>query len=156
MRESRLTTSYKLVPVVAEHADDLWERDNSLATAERGSMKKEYIVNMARLGRSFSLLTNGTLIASGGLFKIWDGMAEAWFIPSELIKPHRRQVVKQLRDHIDQLSVENDYRRLQATSRSDFSAGQRFLEFLGFEREGLLRKYGPDGADHYLYARVNG
>tara|TARA_Y100000310_G_scaffold74344_1_gene70458 strand:- start:218 stop:667 length:450 start_codon:yes stop_codon:yes gene_type:complete len=147
-------TDYRIVEFVPEHADDLWEREDSLATAERGLMKREIIVNMARAGHAFSLLTKGHLIAAGGIFPIWDGFGEAWFIPSNLIKAHKRQVIEQLREHVERLSREDGYRRLQATARTDFAVGQRFLEFLGFEREGRLRKYGPDGADHYLYARL--
>lgn len=32
--------------------------------------------------------------------------------------------------------------------------GWRWLELLGFEREGVMIKYGQDGKDYYLYARV--
>lgn len=155
MRASRHTTDYRLVPFITEHADDLWKRPGPLAYAERGAgMKRELVARMAQLGHSFSLLTNGHLVASGGVYPIWEGMGEAWFIGSELVKPHRRRVVMQLREHIDELTTDNNYKRVQATARTDFKVAQRFLEFLGFEREGLMRRYGPDGADHYLYARL--
>lgn len=29
-----------------------------------------------------------------------------------------------------------------------------WAEFLGFQKEGLMRKFGRDGSDHYLYARI--
>jgi hypothetical protein len=43
--------------------------------------------------------------------------------------------------------------KLVATSRCDFAAGCRWLEMLGFERAGLLERYGGDSVDHVLYAR---
>jgi hypothetical protein len=30
----------------------------------------------------------------------------------------------------------------------------RFIGWLGFENEGLMRKFGLDGTDYYRYARV--
>lgn len=45
-------------------------------------------------------------------------------------------------------------RRIEATTEADFAQGRRWLELLGFQSEGIMRKYGPDGADHVRYARV--
>jgi hypothetical protein len=43
---------------------------------------------------------------------------------------------------------------IKETARADAPKARRFLEFLGFEREGLLKAYGPDGADHVLFAKI--
>jgi hypothetical protein len=45
-------------------------------------------------------------------------------------------------------------RRFQMSVRADFGPGIRWAKLLGFEPEGVLSKYGPDGADHILYAKV--
>ena len=42
--------------------------------------------------------------------------------------------------------------RVQATVLKENKKAIKWIEFLGFEREGLMRKY--VGGDHYLYARV--
>lgn len=154
MRASKPTTSFKVVDFVPEHADDLWERNSTLATADRGFMTKDNVKAMALKGHAFSLLTNGHLVFSAGIFPIWDGMGEAWVVPSDLIRQYKREFVRYVRGYMDQLAKENSYHRIQATARSDFPQGQRFLEFLGFTREGLMHRYGPDGSDHYLYARL--
>lgn len=44
--------------------------------------------------------------------------------------------------------------RVQAHALADFELAHRWLEFLGFEREGLLRKFTPSGADVFLFART--
>ena len=41
---------------------------------------------------------------------------------------------------------------LQAIVRSDFKDAHKLAKFLGFESEGLMRKYGPDGSDYERYA----
>lgn len=44
--------------------------------------------------------------------------------------------------------------RLQAMANANCEPAWRFLEALGFEREGLLRGYGPNGEDRFMYGRV--
>ena len=145
---------YKLVDFVPGHADDLQSRPDVQKYAEVGAMKNDTIKQMAVAGQAFSLLTNGHLIASGGVYPIWSGFGEAWFLSSGMGAKHKRPVIVQLKKHIDALSKEHEYHRLQATARKDWKVAQRFLEFLGFEREGLMRNYGPDNSDHFLYARI--
>lgn len=45
------------------------------------------------------------------------------------------------------------YERLSANTPVECN-GWKWLERLGFEREGTMLKYGADGKDYYLYARV--
>lgn len=44
--------------------------------------------------------------------------------------------------------------RLQAYIKAGCPKHLRFAEWAGFERSGFLEKWGPDGSDYYLYARV--
>ncbi len=154
MRQSRRSTDYKVVPFTADHAEDLQARNTSGATIGLNHIVKEYLDAMALPGHGFSLVNNGHLIFSAGVYPVWKGLGEAWVIPSDLIKPHRRQLVTYVREYLDRLVEENEYRRVQATVRADFDAGHRFIEFLGFQREAMLEAYGPDGADHVQYARL--
>lgn len=154
MRQSRPSTDFKIVPFAADHAGDLREKNSNAATIGFDEIGKEYLDAMALPGHGFSLVKNGHLIASAGVYPVWKGLGEAWVIPSDLIKPHRRQLVTYVREYLDRLFEENDYRRVQATVREDFDAGHRFIKFFGFQREAVLRAYGPDGADHVQYARL--
>ncbi len=44
------------------------------------------------------------------------------------------------------------YNRLQAAVRPDWSEAVRFVERLGFSKEMIMEKYGPQGEDYALYA----
>jgi RimJ/RimL family protein N-acetyltransferase len=46
--------------------------------------------------------------------------------------------------------------RFEMKVRADFFEGKRFAESLGFKKEGILVKGGPEGADYVLYAKVRG
>jgi hypothetical protein len=47
----------------------------------------------------------------------------------------------------------HSWQRLQASVEDGFTAGCRWLDLLGFHREGSMRNYGDGGETHLLYAR---
>ena len=46
-------------------------------------------------------------------------------------------------------------RRIETSVRAGFEEGCRWMGILGFEHEGLMRKFGADGSDHIRYARIS-
>jgi hypothetical protein len=48
----------------------------------------------------------------------------------------------------------SEYRRIEATVDVGFTEGERWMTLLGFEYEGLMRAYRPDGQDMLMFARV--
>tara|TARA_B100000470_G_scaffold200007_1_gene171383 strand:- start:172 stop:639 length:468 start_codon:yes stop_codon:yes gene_type:complete len=155
MRVSRHTIEFKTIPFEPGHAEDL------VAQAEVNEAEKKFILgqhihNPVHAGHSVSVVRNGYLLGAGGIFPIWDGLGEAWVLPSTTVQNHKRMFVKLIRENMERMGDEFAFRRIQATARADAPKARRFLEFLGFEREGLLRAYGPDGADHILFAKIRG
>jgi RimJ/RimL family protein N-acetyltransferase len=64
------------------------------------------------------------------------------------------KVARPARTFLKEYAMINYIRRIQMTVRADFPRGLRFAEFLGFEKEGIMKSYGKDGADYILFARV--
>ena len=48
----------------------------------------------------------------------------------------------------------NNFKRFQTSVKADCDVAIRFAKFLGLEEEGLMKNYGPDGADFYRFARI--
>ena len=46
------------------------------------------------------------------------------------------------------------YRRIEITVQRGWDNGMRWANLLGFELEGIMRSYYPNGEDAYLYGRV--
>ena len=140
------------MPFEAAHAIDLIDRSTSKATSDYGHMLKEYLDAMELPGHGHTLMRNGHLIASAGVYPVWEGLGEAWVVPSDSIEDHKFVFIRKIQHHFRELCEDNRYRRVQATVRADFDTGHRFIKFFGFKRETLLKSYGPDGADHVQYA----
>jgi RimJ/RimL family protein N-acetyltransferase len=54
----------------------------------------------------------------------------------------------------EELLEDNNILRAEANIRPDFDAAIKMVEFLGFEREGLMKCQLPDGGDAFLYAKI--
>lgn len=93
-------------------------------------------------------------IGAYGLIEMWHGVGRLWAIFSEeLLADHAKVLAfhaKRDMKRADELGLH----RIEATCDPSHDQGCRFLEWLGFEREGLMRRYSPEGTDSVLYARV--
>lgn len=94
--------------------------------------------------------TEEGIVGIAGLSPQWEGRATAWALISTLAGKHFFQIHKQVLKFL----VECPFRRVEATVDVGFEPGHRWVKMLGFEPEGYLRAYRPDGGDQILYARV--
>ena len=93
-------------------------------------------------------------IAVVGLIKRHSRMAEVWSLTSTAVYQYpfgfHRIVKKLLADYAKTLGL----KRLYMTVREDFEEAQKWACALGFQPEGLLRAFGPDESNYYLFARI--
>jgi RimJ/RimL family protein N-acetyltransferase len=93
-------------------------------------------------------------VAVGGVLPLWDRVGGAWMISTDVLPKHGKEISLIIADIFDRL-FKTDYDRIQATVLVGFDVGSKWVERFGFEFEGCMRKWGPDGRDYNLYARVN-
>lgn len=99
--------------------------------------------------------TEGEIVFCCGVHFRWGGLGELWATYSPIAARYPL-VLRYTRGLIGVLFREHGYRRLQAAVDPRFEAAVRFIEHLGFEREGLMHSYSPNGDDYALYALVDG
>ena len=89
-------------------------------------------------------------VVCAGIILQWEGRAFAWALVSEDCCAHLFAATRA----VARFLALRDERRIETTVRSDFAEGARWARMLGFEREGKMRAYSPDGRDYDLYARI--
>lgn len=90
-------------------------------------------------------------------------------LTGHLVFPHRFEVhtliskaatmwpiefVKHINSRIEHYIQVLDLVRVQTSIRASKPLLVKWMKVLGFEREGLMRNFGPEGDDYYLYARL--
>lgn len=106
---------------------------------------------------SYTALWDGVIVGVGGASIMWEDTWEFWLILTKDSKrdgAHGIVAFDAIRKKIDEIIEENNIVRAQATVRLDFPKGIKMLMALGFEKEGLLKKYTPDRCDVYRFARI--
>lgn len=104
------------------------------------------------LGAASILSNDGkTVLAVMGAVPALPGVCEVFVLASEDQKRHPITFAKAVRKELYILKTK--YRRIQAVAKDDaFHA--RWLGWLGFEREGVLKKFGTHGEDMVMWGLV--
>ncbi len=104
-------------------------------------------------GGGFSIIYEGELALCAGIIKERKGVGQAWALfPLDVGKYHIDPKIA--RDKLNELMIEHNFWRVFATVRCDFAAGVKYIEWVGFEREGRMRCNEPDKSDSFLYAII--
>jgi len=74
----------------------------------------------------------------------------AWMWMSDVSGRHMVKIHRE----VEKFLIKSPFRRVEATVDIGFEPGVRWMKMLGFELEGYLRAYKPDGGDMLMFARV--
>ena len=94
----------------------------------------------------------GRILCCGGIQEVSPGVGNAWFIMVPEGKKHKKEIIKVVVEEI--ADALKRFHRIQCVVQKDFQEGQRFVEWLGFRREGELRCFTADKKNVYSYAIV--
>jgi RimJ/RimL family protein N-acetyltransferase len=111
-------------------------------------------MELEQTGLAYTCLINDEPIASAGMKIIWNGVAEGWVLASNKVWNHPLVIARAIKKNFARLAKEHQIVRVQTAVRADFTMGLKFAKWLGLEEEGLMKKYGFDGSDHYRFARL--
>ncbi|HEV2746412.1 MAG TPA: GNAT family protein [Allosphingosinicella sp.] len=123
----------------------------TLQTAQRPELAGRAAGAGAELGPAFTALRDGVVLGCAGLAESHAGHATAWALFAE---GHGVATWAALTAAIRRVLDAADYRRVDMLVRDRFERAHEFARRLGFEQEGVLRRYGADGSDYAVYARI--
>lgn len=89
----------------------------------------------------------------GGVF-LHDKLFHCWAYFSDEIQKFPIEFTRKTKRLLEIFMEHHGVERLEIKVRSDYFIGQRFAAFLGFEFEGISRRYGRDGSDYHNFARI--
>ncbi len=131
--------------------------DYSPSHLEKISPKKCHEGEIPKLvsSRAITLMNGETPLAIIGAFAFCAGVLHIWAIVSSEVKDTPIEFARscvRVRDYYEKTFR---HRRMQIDVRSDDPCLEKFAQFVGFSKEGLMKAYGPSGKDYWLYGRVN-
>ena len=103
---------------------------------------------------AWSAFSGGRCVAAGGIYEYWKGRGGAWMMVGSDVRGARMVPIHRKVEAAIFEAHSLGMVRIETAVRCGFEAGVRWIEMLGFRREGVFRRYSPDGSDHYAYAKV--
>lgn len=101
---------------------------------------------------SYTARVDGRVVACGGFFPLWSGNVRAWAVIAADIGGHGMLALTRA---VRRAMAVSDARRIEVEVDTVFPQAHRWVRMIGgFEWEGTMRKYSPDGRDCDRYAMV--
>lgn len=113
------------------------------------------LTEQAMAGPAAVLMVGDQVLCLCGIVLISRHVGEAWtVINHDLAKRHPLLLTRSVRNVMD-ITVQSHFlHRVQMTVHSASNEAVRWAFALGFTVEALMRKYGDDQSDHFLFVRV--
>ena len=146
-----------IVPYTAQHGKFILSQqmNHKVLEADRDYINVDGDAkNLEQNNLAFTGIINNKPIFAAGYKIFWGNVAECWLIGTKEMSNYSLSVAKIIKKNFAIIAKKNKLERVQTTIRKDFKEGIKFAEWLGLEREVLMKKWGFDGSDQYLYARI--
>lgn len=127
---------------------DMIETNFHFPESSKAAMMKETCLS------AYTALLESKVFMIGGVYGLWENVGEAWFVMSSIAYKKPFAAAKYSSLMLDHVQDDAGLKRIQASVHTNDQQAIRYVEWLGFENEGLMKKYGPDGSDYYRFARV--
>lgn len=94
------------------------------------------------------------IVACAGIVRVCPWIGSAWaFVSANVSRRDILTFTRVVNDVLEE-SLRTTMHRIETSIPVGFDQGFKWARLLGLHREGLMRRYDPNGQDHWLYARV--
>jgi len=139
------------VKIIPFHPSHLWQiRLQSAQVIALGEITPAYAEVLAASGPALTAVEGGLVLGSCGIASTQYTGGILWGFVGADCGPRMLKVHRAVARFIEC----SRQRRIEATVIAGFEPGCRWMKLLGFEFEGVMRKYGSDGSDYLRYAKV--
>ncbi len=130
-------SNYRIIPYKKEHIECMDVRDH-----ESHLISPDTLAGLEN-GLAITGIVDGRIISCGGILPYHHGNAEIWQIPSIYVEIVSLQYARFVRKWLEEKQAEFCLHRMETLCLDD-DLHNRWMRFLGFEREGVKRKWVND------------
>lgn len=119
----------------------------------RSDAPAEFRALMFRQVEGVTVLHGKEIVGCFGVCMAWGGVAEATLVPSDVFYTKPKLFTRLTRDLLDVAAQTYNLHRIQALCMEKYPKHGRFVQALGFEKEGIVKAYDSDRNDYGMYAK---
>ena len=137
----------EVIPFAAGHFDLIKVMDRDMQ-----QIGVEKLLWIAQAGDCSTIFIEGRVVAIIGQFEHWPGVFEIFMIPSIYVPLYIKSFLPLIRYYLQALFDNLGAHRIQSTAW-DTPELERWMQFIGFEKEGTLKMYTQDKQNYCMWAR---
>jgi hypothetical protein len=145
-------TNIELIAFEAPHITQI-DMEPEHAAKDHAVVTPEY-ANALAASLAVTILADGRKVGCVGAVTVSEGLKHVWAHLGRIAGDECEGIMTALHSRLNAPDFTAGVRRVQLTVPTFDARGCLFAKAMGFEVEGRMEKYGPDGADHHLFARV--
>jgi len=143
----------RVEPFKSEDLIEILKRNRSDGKEVSGVTWEQMVLAYTSPGSvAFTVKCINVPIVCCGIVNMQWRRGEAWIVLSGLFMKYKFSVMKLLKRNLEKVAMSGHFIRVQSTSLSDDR--DRYFRFLGFEKEGTLKGYGPNNEDVGMYSLI--
>lgn len=151
----RTTSGQSIVRFQPQHLNRLDLKEPELSEMRLDPSALNRVALAAEPDASWTGMFHGKPVVCFGIRTIFPGVGEAWLLPGADIDRHAISVCRGSRRIYQHFINEGVFRRIHVVVDPANDTAFRFAKWNGFDVEGIMRKFGADGSDHLLMARIS-
>ena len=148
-----MAAAVKIVPFKYEHLDLVDTRDSELTGILKLPNAEERLRNLAEASLGGTLLYDGRIICCLGAVELWPGVIDVWVIPTKYLVEKPLIFVKTVKNYLLRFVEDFQCHRVQTVAVDD-ELHSRFLTWLGFSKEGVMKEYSCNRETYNMWSRM--
>jgi hypothetical protein len=137
----------KIIPFAIDHVDLINHKIKYSSLAE---LKNEIFIYEDSGEKGVTCLIDDRVIFSCGLKRVNAGVGHVWVVPSIYCDTHKIFTCKTIKHLLEKHAKDFKLHRIQTTIEPEFV---KWIEFLGFKKESILKQVKADKTDLFFYAK---
>ena len=138
----------RIIPFKVEHLECMDIREHEREMLEM----TDYLKSLQERSIACTGIVDGRIMCCGGVAPYRNGNSDVWLIPSVHLNTAKFTFTRELRKWLFQVREDLSLTRMQTFSIED-DLHNRWMRFLGFTKEGVMRKYNK-GMDYGVWGRI--
>ncbi len=144
----------KLVGFDFEHFQMFDWRDEENAMYNTGSDFTRAIISAEEKGEVYTAMHDGRILVIGGILRQSQKTGYAFTVFSKWADQYPVAAAKLVRRMFDRMTEDMGLDRIVTYNLATAEKHHRWVEWLGFEREGECKKFDDEGRTYFQYAKV--
>ena len=148
-----ISDNYRILPFQKHHIYLLDNDKFQQIMMEQIPDFPKWVEAQALSGPCVTVFEDGKPLLCFGFVMLWNGVAEGWMLKDKSVIDKYLHLGRFSRLLFKGFGTVLRLHRIQFHISCIIFPATRFAEFLKFKKEGILKQYGPDKIDFYIYGR---